>query len=93
MLAAFFGFALHYMLGDEVVARQALFTALWPAVILNLVVAVPVYALVRAIVGERTVFQPPRGRWSSLSEGAYEEPRSARDGSCRPIRRSVSRTG
>jgi hypothetical protein len=58
VLAGFFGFALHYMLGDEVVARQALFTALWPAVVLNLVVAVPVYALVRAIVGERTHFQP-----------------------------------
>ena len=46
------------MLGDEVVARQALFTALWPAVLLNLAVAVPVYALVRAIVGERVAFQP-----------------------------------
>ena len=58
VLAAFFAFALHYMLGDEVVARHALFTALWPAVILNLVIAAPVHALVRAIVGERTVFHP-----------------------------------
>ena len=61
VLTGFFGFALHYMLGDEVVARQALFTALWPAVLLNLVVAVPVYALVRAIVGERMFFHQPSG--------------------------------
>lgn len=58
VLAGFFATALHYMLGDEVVARHALFTALWPAVVLNLVVAIPVHALVRSIVGERTVFQP-----------------------------------
>jgi rod shape-determining protein MreD len=57
VLAGFFAFALHYMLGDDVVARHALFTALWPAVLLNLIVAMPVYALVRAIVGERTGFQ------------------------------------
>jgi rod shape-determining protein MreD len=57
VLAGFFAFSLHYMLGDEVVARRALFTALWPAVVLNLVIAVPVHALVRAIVGERVVFQ------------------------------------
>ena len=58
VLAAFFTFALHYMLGDDVVARHALFTALWPAVILNLVIAAPVHSLVRAIVGERIVFHP-----------------------------------
>ncbi len=57
VLAAFFGFALHYMLGDDVVARHALFTTLWPAVLLNLAIAVPVYSLVRALVGERVVFQ------------------------------------
>jgi rod shape-determining protein MreD len=58
VLAGFFGFALHYMLGDDVVARQALVTALVPAVILNLVIALPVHALVRAAVGERIAFQP-----------------------------------
>jgi rod shape-determining protein MreD len=58
VLTAFFAFALHYMLGDDVVARHALFTTLWPAVLLNLVIAIPVHALVRAIVGERTGFQP-----------------------------------
>jgi rod shape-determining protein MreD len=50
-LAAIFGFALHYMLGDEVVARYALVTALLPALVLNLVLALPVYALVRRLVG------------------------------------------
>jgi rod shape-determining protein MreD len=58
VLAGAFAFALHYMLGDDVVARHALFTALWPAVVLNLLIAVPIHALVRAIVGERTGFQP-----------------------------------
>ncbi len=58
VLTTFFTFALHYMLGDDVVARHALFTALWPAVLLNLAIAAPVHALVRSIVGERTVFQP-----------------------------------
>lgn len=58
VLVGVLGFGLHYMLGDDVVARQALFTALAPAVVLNLVIALPVNALVRAIVGERTAFQP-----------------------------------
>ncbi|MBA2740608.1 MAG: rod shape-determining protein MreD [Actinobacteria bacterium] len=58
VLAGFFAFALHYMLGDSVVVRHALFTTLWPAVLLNLIVAVPVHALVRTLVGKRTTFQP-----------------------------------
>lgn len=56
VLTGLFGFALHYMLGDDVVARHALVTALLPAVALNLVLTLPVHALVRAIVGERPVF-------------------------------------
>jgi rod shape-determining protein MreD len=58
VLAGFFGFALHYMLGEEVVAEHALVTALVPAVVLNLVIALPVHALVRGVVGERSGFQP-----------------------------------
>jgi rod shape-determining protein MreD len=58
VLAGVFGYALHYMLGDEVVARHALVTALVPALVLNLVLAIPVHALVRALVGERTGFEP-----------------------------------
>jgi rod shape-determining protein MreD len=58
VLAGVFGFALHYMLGDEVIARQALVTFLLPTLALNLVLALPVHALVRAVVGERTGFEP-----------------------------------
>jgi rod shape-determining protein MreD len=58
VLAGFFGLALHFLLGDDVVARQALVTALLPAIVLNLVFALPVHALVRAAVGERGGFQP-----------------------------------
>lgn len=57
VLAGVFGFALHYMLGEEVVARHALVTALLPALALNLVFTLPVHALVRAIVGERPGFE------------------------------------
>lgn len=52
VLAGVFGFVLHYMLGMEVVARQALLTALAPTLLLNLLLALPVYALVRASVRE-----------------------------------------
>jgi len=50
-LAALFAFAVHYMLGEDVVARYALVTTLAPALLLNLVLALPVCALVRRIVG------------------------------------------
>ena len=52
LLAGLFGFVLHYLLGEEVVVEQALVTALVPAFVLNLVLALPVYVLVRRIVGE-----------------------------------------
>jgi rod shape-determining protein MreD len=57
VLAGIFGFALHYMLGEEVVARQALVTALIPAVFLNLVLAFPVHRLARRLVGERLALE------------------------------------
>lgn len=53
VLAGTFAFVLHYILGVEVVARYALVTALVPTLILNLALALPVYALVRAIVREQ----------------------------------------
>ncbi len=53
LLAGVFGFVLYYMLGVEVVARHALVSALAPTVLLNLLVALPVYALVRACVREQ----------------------------------------
>ena len=52
VLAGAFAFVLHYMLGVDVVAYYALVTALVPTLLLNLALAVPVYALVRAIVRE-----------------------------------------
>ena len=50
-LAALFAFAVHYMLGEDVVARYALVTTLAPALLLNLVLALPVHALVRRVAG------------------------------------------
>jgi rod shape-determining protein MreD len=60
LLAGLFGYVLHYMLGEEVVARHALVTALMPAFVLNLILALPLYALVRRVVGvgERTDVSP-----------------------------------
>ena len=52
LLAGVFGYVLYYLLDVEVVARQALLTALVPAFVLNLVLALPVHRLVRAFVGE-----------------------------------------
>ena len=43
---------------EEVVARHALLTALAPAFVLNLILALPVHRLVRAIVGEEQRAEP-----------------------------------
>lgn len=51
-LAGILGFVLHYMLGVDVVAKHALLTALAPALLLNLLLALPVYEAVRASVRE-----------------------------------------
>jgi rod shape-determining protein MreD len=60
LLAAFFAFVLHYLLGDEVVARHALVTVLVPTLVANLVLALPVHALVRATVHEHDGLGPSR---------------------------------
>jgi rod shape-determining protein MreD len=52
-LASFFAFVLHYLLGEEVVARDALLTSLAPMLVLNLALALPVYLLLRRLVHER----------------------------------------
>ncbi len=52
VLAGAFGYVLRYLLDEEVVAQHALVTALAPAFVVNLVLALPVYALVRRLVGE-----------------------------------------
>jgi rod shape-determining protein MreD len=58
LLAGAFEFVLHYLLGDEVVAYYALVTVLVPTLLANLVLAYPVYLLVRAAVRERDVLEP-----------------------------------
>jgi rod shape-determining protein MreD len=60
LLAGLFGYVLHYLLGEQVVARQALVTALMPALVLNVALALPLCALVRRVVGEgeRPDFSP-----------------------------------
>jgi rod shape-determining protein MreD len=52
VLAGAFGYVLHYLLDAEVVAGTVLVTALVPAFFLNLLLALPVYVLVRRLVGE-----------------------------------------
>ncbi len=52
VLAAAFGYVLYFLLDEEVVAQHALVTALAPAFLLNILLALPVAALVRRLVGE-----------------------------------------
>jgi rod shape-determining protein MreD len=52
LLAGAFGYVLNYLLDVDVVARHALVTALAPAFVLNLLLALPVHRVARAIVGE-----------------------------------------
>jgi rod shape-determining protein MreD len=53
VLAGAFAYVLHYLLDEDVVAGQA-FSALAPAFVLNIALALPVYAALRRIVGEGT---------------------------------------
>jgi rod shape-determining protein MreD len=55
VLAAAFSLVLHYLLGVDVVARFALVTVLVPTLLANLVLAFPVYLLIRSAVHERDV--------------------------------------
>ncbi len=58
VLAALFAFLLHYLLGEGVVARFALVSVLLPVLVLNTVLAFPVFAFVRAVVHERETPRP-----------------------------------
>lgn len=58
VLAALFAFLLHYLLGEDVIARHALVTVLVPTLIANVVLAFPVHALVRAVAHERDAVEP-----------------------------------
>jgi rod shape-determining protein MreD len=57
-LAAVFAFVLHYMLGEDVVARHALVTVLVPTFLLNAALAFPVHALVRGAIHGRSGLEP-----------------------------------
>jgi rod shape-determining protein MreD len=61
ILVQFGALFLHYMLGDPVSARVALLEALPPKVALNLLLTLPVYALVRRVLA-----------WATEPEGARE---------------------
>lgn len=50
---AYVGYGLHFLLGEEVSARRALFDTLLPALAWNAVVALPVFALCRSLLGRR----------------------------------------
>ena len=58
LLAGAFGYVLHYLLDEDVVARNALVTALIPAFVMNLILALPVHRLTRAVVGEGLGVEP-----------------------------------
>ena len=60
VLVAVFGYGLHFLIGEEVSARRALFETLLPGLGLNLILAAPVFALCRKLLrpfelSERTV--------------------------------------
>jgi rod shape-determining protein MreD len=51
---AFAGFGLHFLLGEEVSTRRALFEALLPSLGLNLILGGAVFSLCRAVLGRTT---------------------------------------
>lgn len=50
VLAAIAAYGLHFLIGDDVSARHVFFGTLLPTVVLNLLFALPVFALVRRLV-------------------------------------------
>jgi rod shape-determining protein MreD len=48
------GFGLHFLLGEEVSTRRALYETLLPSLALNLLLGAPVYALCRAVLRRAT---------------------------------------
>jgi rod shape-determining protein MreD len=50
VLVAVGGYALHFMLGEDVSARTALFETLLPGLGLNLIIAAPIFALCRRVL-------------------------------------------
>lgn len=52
---AFAGLGLHFLLGEDVLARRALFDALLPGLALNLLLGGPVWALSRTVLRRPTI--------------------------------------
>ena len=50
LAVAIVGYVLHFLVGDDVSARRALVDALFPALVLNLLLGQPVFAFVRSIL-------------------------------------------
>jgi rod shape-determining protein MreD len=59
---AYGGYALHYLLGEEVSARLALYETLIPSLALNLLLGIPVYTFVRSALSRSR----PDGRVSQV---------------------------
>jgi rod shape-determining protein MreD len=59
---AYGGYALHYLLGEEVSARLALYETLVPSLALNLLLGIPVYTFVRSALARSR----PEGRVSEV---------------------------
>ena len=52
---AYVGYGLHFLLGEELSARRALFDTLLPTLILNLALAKPIFALCRTALGRSSL--------------------------------------
>ena len=88
---AFAGFGLHFLLGEEVSARRALFETLLPTVVLNLILGGAVFSLVRAVLRRSGAPDGVTGGaapWLTRTRNAARP----RGGSCRPTRGPPSRT-
>jgi rod shape-determining protein MreD len=86
---AFAGFGLHFLLGEEVSARRALFETLLPTVVLNLILGGAVFSLVRAVLRRST----PSDRVTEVRLlGSLVRTARPRGDSCRPTRGPQSRT-
>ena len=48
---AYAGYGLHFLIGDDISARRALFDTLLPTIALNLLLGRPVFALCRSLLG------------------------------------------
>ncbi len=86
------GFALHFMLGEDVWARHALFETLLPALVLNVALALPVYARLPGADPADGAAARARGRVRCLIPRTESAARR-RAAFSHPTRKCRSRTG